>query len=95
MRNLIILLFLIISLDVFGAMDETRCGDAIVAAIKIKNPSITGAGETDLKDYWKIICKEIILEITNNMEITTTVPVIGVQTGITTINAVGTDSSIQ
>ena len=76
------------------AMDKDRLGAAIVARIQALNTDTTGAQAAQLEVFWKAIADEVISEIIDNMEFTTTVPVIGVQTGATTIPAVGTNASI-
>lgn len=95
MKKIFLIISILLSFSTFAAMDETRCGNAIVTALKVVNPNISGTGETQLQNYWKVICKEIIDEIKNNIDITTSVPVIGVQTGPSTVNATGTNTSVQ
>lgn len=94
MKKIIIILLIFPSLS-FGSMDKDRCGASVVAALKTLNINITGASEANLLTFWKVICDEIIKEITVNMEITTTVTVPGVTVGPTTVFGTGVDASVQ
>lgn len=47
------------------AMDKDRLGNAIVDALKALNGDISGANEATLRDAWKAIADEIIIEMSN------------------------------
>ncbi len=63
------------------AMNKTVLATAIKNAIKAKNSGITGASETQVVEYWEVICEEIINHIKANAVITCTVSVTSV-TGV-------------
>ncbi len=60
------------------ALDKDRLGDAIANAIIAAEPGFSAEEETDLKDKWKIIAKEIVDEIINNAVVSTNVAVASV-----------------
>jgi len=77
------------------AMDKDRLGDAIVDTILAINPIAPSASEeTTLRTFWKAIASEIIDEIKDNMDITTTVSIPNAQSGATTLPGTGVDSTI-
>ena len=76
------------------AMDKTSMANRIITNIKARNSNLDASNEAILLPYIEDICDGVIEEIKAAMEITTNVPVIGVQTGGSTINATGQQTSI-
>lgn len=76
------------------AMSKTSMSNRIITNIEARNSNLDAANKTILLPYIEDICDGIIEEIKANMEIQTDVPVIGVQTGSSTVNATGQQSSI-
>ncbi len=93
--KIILVMIMLYSSTSFAALDKDRCGSAVVAALKVLNPSISGSVETNLLPYWKVICDELIKEITANMEITTTVSIPNAQAGSSTLPGTGVENTIQ
>lgn len=56
------------------AMSGTAMGDAVVAALKVANPAITGAIETEMKAAWEIIAGAIVTYIAANAQVNVTAP---------------------
>lgn len=76
------------------AMDKDRLGTNIVEKLKTLNAGIDGASESFLLTYWKAISDEIIKEIKENMNVTTTVTVPNIQTGTQTAIGTGQETNI-
>ena len=95
MKIVLLIILLSVSTPGLGGMDKSRCGAAIVAALKTLNPMIAGPAEANLLPYWVAVCDEIIKEIQVNMDVTTTVTVPGAMIGPNTLVGTGTDTSIQ
>lgn len=61
------------------ALNSIRLGDAVVDKIVAANPAFEDSGEAfvdlvnDMRRYWRIIADEIIKEIRDNAEVSTTV----------------------
>jgi hypothetical protein len=76
------------------AMDKSSMASRIIANIEARNSNLDAANKAALIPYIEDICDGVIEEIKAAMEIQTSVPVIGVQTGGSTVNATGQQTSI-
>ena len=76
------------------AMNKVILGDNIVAALKVINPTITGAGEAELKIFWQAIADEIIKHLIAQMQVSTTTTLVGVTPGPSTLNGTGVSNTI-
>lgn len=76
------------------AMNKTILGNNIVTALKVINPSISGAGEAQLQVFWQAIADEIIKHLIAQMQVNTTTTLPGVQVGTSTLNGTGVSSTI-
>ena len=76
------------------AMDKTSMATRIITNIEARNSNLDATLKAQLLPYIEDICDGVIEEIKAAMEITTSVPVIGVQTGGSTVNATGQQTSI-
>lgn len=76
------------------AMDKTSMANRIITNIEARNSNLDAPNKALLLPYIEDICDGVIEEIKAAMEIETNVPVIGVQTGGSTVNATGQQTSI-
>jgi len=69
MKKLIILLFLIFSVNAFSAMVPSVCANLVVTQIKTINTSLTGSAETEAIAMWTAICTGIINHIKTSADL--------------------------
>ena len=77
------------------AMNNVRLAGNIITALKALNPDLDTANEAVLRPYWEAISQEIITEIIDNIQITTTVQVPNIQTGTSTAVGNGQNTDVQ
>ncbi len=59
-KILLVICFLIFSLNVKAALSDSVCGNLVVTEIKTIVTSLTGAAETEAIALWTAICKGIL-----------------------------------
>ena len=60
MKKIIILLFMLFSLESFAVMNEATCADLITSAVVAQNP---GTDPAQIKPYWLAVCQGIIATV--------------------------------
>lgn len=63
MKGFLFIVFLVFSAPAICQLDETTCSNLVVTELKIANPNLSGAAETQAKTYWAAICKGLINHI--------------------------------